>query len=209
MTDRTPAIFVVDDDPSVRTAIERLLRASGFAVTSYASAGEYLEHYDPDAPGCLLLDLAMPKLSGLDLQDVLVARGGAPPIVFLTGHGQVPDSVRAMKQGAVDFLSKPVDEPTLLAAVKSAMEIDRVERAARAELADIRRRLATLTPREAEVLQHVVAGLLNKQTAAALGTVEKTVKVHRARVMEKMQVKSLSELIQLAVRAGIVSKPAS
>jgi FixJ family two-component response regulator len=154
-----------------------------------------------------VLDLAMPGLSGLELQDALLAKGSAPPIIFLTGHAEVPDSVRAMKHGAVDFLVKPVDENALIAAVRNAIEWDRVDRLRRAELADIMRRLARLTPRESQVLGYVLAGKLNKQTALELGTVEKTVKVHRARIMKKMCVTSLAELIQLASRAGIKSTP--
>jgi len=200
-------VFVVDDDLSMRKAIERVLRAAGLAVSAHASAQDYLERYDPNAPGCLLLDLAMPGFSGLDLQDALAARVGAPPIIFLTGHAAIPDSVRAMKHGAVEFLTKPIDDRTLIDAVRNAVEKDRVDRLKRAELAEIRQRLATLTPRESEVLSYVVSGKLNKQIAADLGTVEKTIKVHRARVMEKMQVRSLAALVQLAARAGITSNP--
>jgi FixJ family two-component response regulator len=204
MSSPAPTIFVVDDDPSVRKGITRLLRAAGLDVSSYASAQEYLERYDPSAPGCLVLDLAMPGFSGLDLQEALAARGGAPPIIFLTGHADVPDSVQAMKRGAVEFLTKPVDEHMLIEAVRNAVAKDRVDRSKRAELAEIRKRLATLTPREVQVLRCVVAGKLNKHTATELGTVEKTVKVHRARIMKKMQIDSLAELVQLAARAGIL-----
>jgi FixJ family two-component response regulator len=207
MTIPTATVYVVDDEPSVRKAIERLLRSAGLVVSTYASAHEYLERYDPNAPGCLVLDLAMPGLSGHDLQDALAARGGAPPIIFLTGHAGVPDSVRAMKRGAVEFLTKPVDDTTLIDAVMNAVEKDRIERSKRAERAEIRKRLASLTARESQVLHYVVAGKLNKQIAGELGTVEKTVKVHRARVMRKMQVRSLAELVQLAVQAEIISTP--
>jgi FixJ family two-component response regulator len=206
MTGTTPTIFVVDDDLSVRKAIERVLRSAGLTVSTYASAHDYLERYDPNAPGCLVLDLAMPGLSGLELQDALAARGGAPPIVFLTGNAKVPDSVQALKHGAVEFLTKPVDDRTLIDAVRNAVEKDRIDRSTRAEVAAIRQRLATLTPRESEVLSYVVSGKLNKVIAAELGTVEKTIKVHRARVMEKMQVRSLAELVQLAARIGISSE---
>jgi len=207
MTIPTATVFVVDDEPSVRKAIERLLRSAGLAVSTYASAHEYLERYDPNAPGCVVLDLAMPGLSGHDLQDALAARDGAPPIIFLTGHAGVPDSVRAMKRGAVEFLTKPVDDTTLIDAVMNAVEKDRIERSKRAESVEIRKRLASLTARESQVLHYVVAGKLNKQIAGELGTVEKTVKVHRARVMRKMQVRSLAELVQLAAQAGILSTP--
>ena len=203
MSGPAPTIFVVDDDASVRKALARVLRSAGLQVTTCVSAQEYLDRYDPDRTGCLVLDLAMPGLSGLDLQQALAQRGDAPPIVFLTGHADVPDGVQAMKRGAVDFLIKPVDERTVIDAVLNAVEKDRIERSARAERAEIGERLATLTPREAEVLGYIVSGKPNKLIAAELGTVEKTIKVHRARVMEKMQAKSLAELVQLAARAGI------
>lgn len=199
-------IFVIDDEATVRNAIEYVLRAAGLTVSTYASPREYLERYDPNAPGCLVLDLAMPGLSGHDLQDTLAATGGAPPIIFLSGYADIPDSVRAMKLGAVDFLTKPVEDYALIDAVRKAVEKDRIDRSMRAEADAIRKRLATLTPRESEVLHYVIAGKLNKQTAAELGTVEKTIKVHRARVMEKMQVKSLAELVRLAALAGITPR---
>ena len=196
-------VAVIDDDPSVRKAFARLVTAAGMDAKVFASAQEYLEGYDPSVSGCLVLDIAMPGLDGLDLQQTLIAKGGAPPIVFVSGRADVPASVRAMKAGAVEFLTKPVDESTLVAAIKSAVERDRVDRQERAELVAVRKRLETLTPRECEVLRHVIAGKLNKQSAAALGTVEKTVKVHRARVMEKLQVTSVAALVRLAGRAGI------
>jgi FixJ family two-component response regulator len=198
-----PTIFVVDDDPAVRKAVSRLLRACGFNVCAIESAALMLEQYVPTVHGCIVLDVAMPGLNGLDFQQELVSRGGSLPIIFLTGHGDIPMSVRAMKQGAADFLTKPVQRSQLIEAVKAAVERDRAAYQERAELAEVRRRLATLTPREHEVLRHVVAGKLNKQTAAELGTVEKTVKVHRARVMQKMNVTSLAELVQIAGRAGV------
>jgi len=207
MSHPLPTIFVIDDDASVRKALARLLRAAGMEVRVCASAQAYLDQFDPDLPGCLILDLAMPVISGLHLQDELAARGNAPPIIFLSGHALIPDSVQAMKHGAAEFLTKPVDGQTLVGAVLSAVDKDRVERRTRAELADIRRRFATLTARELQVLGCVIAGKLNKQTAAELGTVEKTVKVHRAHIMEKTQAQSLAELVQLATRAGITSLP--
>ena len=207
MNDTRPAIFVIDDDAAVRRAIARLLRAAGMEVIVCASAQAYLDQFDPARPGCLILDLAMPAFNGLQLQVALTARGNAPPIIFLTGHAQVPDSVQAMKHGAADFLTKPVDEEALLESVCSAVGKDRIDRRARAELADIQRRFATLTARELQVLACVVAGKLNKQTAAELGTVEKTVKVHRAHIMEKIQAQSLAELVHLATRAGITTPP--
>lgn len=206
MSKAGPTVFVVDDDPSVRRALERVLQAAGLEVSTHATAQDYLDRYDPDSPGCVVLDLAMPGLSGLELQDALLARGAPPPIVFLTGCAGVPDSVQALKRGAVEFLTKPVDETTLVDAVRKAFESDGIARAARTELAGISRRLRLLTARETQVLRCIVAGLLNKQTAGELGMAEKTVKVHRARIMEKMQARSFAELIQLAARAGITAR---
>jgi FixJ family two-component response regulator len=203
MSDPKEIVFVVDDDPSVLKGLRRLLAAAGLEVAGFESPQQFLERFDPGAPGCLVLDLAMPGLNGMELQQELAARGSTLPIVFLTGHGDVPTSVQAMKRGAADFLTKPVDDKDLLAAIRNAFEKGRALRLAQAETAEIGRRLATLTPREREVLQHIVAGKRNKQVAGELGTVEKTVKVHRARVMEKMQARSLAELVRLAERAGI------
>lgn len=197
---RAPTIFIVDDDDAVRTGLARLLRSAGLAVATFASPREFLDRHDPNAPGCLVLDIAMPGLNGLELQQALIAGGHAMAIVFLTGHGDIPMSVQAMKRGAVDFLTKPVNDDDLLKAVRVALEKDCLQRERSAEVAGIRRRLATLTPREHEVLQQVVRGRLNKQIAADLGTVEKTIKVHRARVMDKMQVHSVAELVRLAAR---------
>lgn len=203
MTTLTPTIHVVDDDPSVRKALVRLLGASGLAVSAHSSAQEYLEQFDPDRPGCLVLDLVMPGLGGLELQNELAEIGTVPPIIFLSGRAEVPDSVQAMKHGAVEFLTKPVEEAMLVEAVSKALEEDCLERKKRAELAEIRKRLLTLTPREAEVLSHVVVGKANKAIAYELGTVEKTIKVHRGHIMEKMQAHSLADLVRLAVQAGI------
>lgn len=196
-------VFVVDDDQGVLKSISRLLRSAHLATTTYYDAREFLERHDPGAPGCLVLDIAMQSLNGLELQQALLARGDELPIIFLTGRGDIPMSVRAMKSGAVDFLTKPVHGDDLLNAVHVAIERDRLQRQKRAELDDIRQRLATLTSREREVLEHVIAGHLNKQSAAELGTVEKTVKVHRARMMEKMKANSVAELVRLTARAGI------
>jgi len=198
-------VFVVDDDAPVLRAIARVLRSAGLNVTTFESPREFLAGYSADATGCLLLDLSMPDLDGLALQQALADRGGTTPIVFLSGHGDVPKSVSAMKRGACDFLTKPADDEQLIGAVRIAIERDRSARSARQELAEIRGRLEALTPREREVLEHVVSGQLNKQIAADLGTVEKTIKVHRARVMGKMQVESLAELVQVAQRVGIVA----
>ena len=205
MNDQTATVFLVDDDPSILRALTRLLRAGGHAVSAFRSPRDFLAQHDAAVPGCIVLDLAMPGLNGLELQAALAAAGCQRPIVFLSGHGDVPSSVRAMKAGAVDFLTKPVGERDLLAAIGRAIESDRAMRRARAELLAIGERLSTLTPREREVLRHVVSGQLNKQIAADLGTVEKTVKVHRSRVMEKMGVRSLADLVRMAERIGITS----
>ena len=199
----SPTVFVVDDYAPVRSAVSRLLRAAGFAVAVFASAEEFLAQFDPHIPGCLVLDLAMPALNGLELQRILAKIGSVLPIIFLTCHGDIPKSVQAMKHGASDFLTKPVNDENLLAAIRVAIEKDRALRREQTELSEIRARLATLTPREREVLEHVVTGKLNKQIAADLGTVEQTVKVHRARVMEKLKVQSLAELVRLTERCRI------
>jgi len=198
-----PMVFVVDDYAPGRKSISRLLRAAGFVVASFASAQEFLAQYDPAACGCLVLDLAMPDIGGLELQSILADKGSFLPIIFLTAHGDVSTSVQAMKHGAVDFLTKPVDDEDLLTAVRVAIEKDRVLRREQAELVEIRERLATVTRREREVLEYVVAVRLNKQIASDLGTVEQTVKVHRAHVMQKMKVHSVAELVRLTERCGI------
>jgi len=203
MTALGPTVFVVDDYAPVRSAVSRLLRAAGFAVVAFASPQEFLTQYDPHIPGCLVLDLAMPALNGLELQRILAKAGSLLPIIFLTGEGDIPKSVRAMKHGASDFLTKPVNDEDLLAAVRVAIEKNRVLRREQGELSEIRARLATLTPREREVLEYVVAGKLNKQIAGDLGTVEQTVKVHRAHVMQKMRAQSVAELVRLTERRRI------
>jgi FixJ family two-component response regulator len=207
MNNLRPTIFVVDDEMSMRKALARLLEAAGLAVATYACAQDYIDSFDPAAPGCLLLDLAMPGMNGLALQKMLATRDQRPPIIFLTGQATIADTVRALKGGAVDFITKPVDDQRLIEAVRKAVLLDVTHRAKYSELTEIRQRLATLTPRERQVLSYVVAGKLNKQTASELGTVEKTIKVHRARVMEKLQARSLARLIQIAALAGISSTP--
>lgn len=198
-----PTVFVVDDYAPGRRSISRLLRTAGFAVTAFASAKEFLAQYDPAACGCLVLDLAMPAVTGLELQNILAEKGSLLPIVFLTAHGDIPKSVQAMKCGASDFLTRPVNDEDVLAAVRVAIEKDRALRREQAELCEIRVRLSTLTPREREVLEYVVAGKLNKQIAGDLGTVEQTIKVHRAHMMQKMKVHSVAELVRWAQRCGI------
>ena len=203
MTDCAATVYIVDDDPAVLRSLARLTRSAGLPAETFASAREFIARCQPDAPGCLVLDVSMPGISGLELQEWVSRASNPLPIIFITGHGDVPTSVRAMKAGAVDFLTKPVDDQELLTAVSAALRRDQEARAARAELASVRERLARLTPREREVLEHVVSGRLNKQIAADLGTVEQTIKVHRARVMRKMGVESLADLVRLAGRAGI------
>jgi FixJ family two-component response regulator len=198
-----PTVFIVDDDEAVRKAVSRLLRSAGIAVAVFASPGEFLAQYDPATSGCLVLDITMPDFDGLQLQTTLNEKGCILPIIFLTGHGDVSKSVQAMKQGAFDFLSKPAKDKDLLTAVRAAIERDTVARREQAKLSEIRARLDTLTPREREVLEHVVSGKLNKQIAGDLGITEATVKMHRARVMAKMKVQSVAELARLTERCGI------
>jgi FixJ family two-component response regulator len=190
-------VFVVDDDPHVLKALTRLLASDGWATQSYRSAKDYLAQRSEAVPGCLILDLLMPEMTGLDLQQELARLGQARPIVFLSGKGDIPASVRAMKSGAVDFLTKPVESKALLDAVHRAMARDASERAIASQIRDVRERFSTLTAREREVLDGVAAGLLNKQIAADLGIVEKTVKVHRARAMAKMGARSVAELVRM------------
>jgi FixJ family two-component response regulator len=195
-------VFLVDDDPRILTALARLLRAADFETRSFTSAEEFLQKHD--VPGCLVLDVSMKGMSGIELRGWLADAGCERPVIFLTGHGDIPMGVQAMKSGAVDFLVKPVEGEKLLAAVRLALDKDRVDRLARAALTDVETRLASLTPRENEILRHVIAGLLNKQIAAELGTSEKTVKAHRGRVMRKMGVRSVADLTRATMRAGIV-----
>jgi FixJ family two-component response regulator len=203
MTAVAPLVLVVDDDPSVRKGLTRLLAAAGYAVEAFAAAREFLARPPHPGPCCLVLDVRMPGLTGIQLQELLAATGRRMSIVFVTGHVDVPTSVKAMKAGAVDLLTKPVDARDLLAAIQRAVTRDDHDRAAEARRAEVQRRVGKLTPRETEVFARVVTGLLNKQVGAALGIGEKTVKVHRARVMEKMQAGSLAELVRLADEAGV------
>jgi FixJ family two-component response regulator len=201
--DEAPTAFVVDDDPSVRRSLARLLRSAGFHAPAFASAEEFLREPLPDGPACAVLDVSLPGLSGLDLQRALAEKEAGLPVVFITSHGDIPMSVRAMKAGAVDFLPKPFKVEDLLAAVRQAL--DRGERARQqaAEAAALRRRAEALSPRQREVLALVVRGLLNKQVARQLGVTERTVKAHRAEVMHKMGADSLAELVRMAARLGI------
>ena len=208
MTEDKPLIYVVDDDPSMRKALERLLRSAGHDAQTFSSALEFLDFNHPDAPGCLILDIKMPKLSGLELQERLAAKGISFPIVFITGHGTVPASVRAFKAGALDFLQKPFKDSELLDAVCRGIEKHRRLRQEQNEIKELRARMEALTPRECEVLRLVVSGMLNKQVAFDLGTAEKTIKVHRARVMEKMGAQSFADLVRFAEKLGIRSPEA-
>ena len=199
----SPIIHVVDDDPSFRTAVTRLLRAAKYEVRGYSSASEFLNSDPCPGPGCILLDLQMPGVSGLDLQESLARMEERLPVIFLTGHGDIPASVRAMKAGAVDFLTKPVRRETLLPAIQNALGVDTKGRGARAILRDLQNRYENLTPREFMNAVHVVSGKLNKQIAFDLDAAERTIKAHRASIMEKLGVQSVAELVRLAQELGI------
>ena len=202
MTDREGIIYVVDDDAAVAEALCELLASLGWRAVSFSSAGEYLAYPAPDLPACLVLDVELPDINGLEVQRRL-SHGIHPPIVFITGHGDIPSSVRAIKGGAVDFLTKPISEASLMTAVQTAIERDRADRSEREELSILRNRFATLTPREREVLPLVVSGLLNKQAAAELGISEITLQIHRGKIMQKMDAASLADLVRLAERLRI------
>jgi len=198
-------IAVVDDDPSVREGLESLIRSAGMRVETFASAQEFLARLRAQAPSCLVLDLQLPGLSGLDLQKRMAEVDLEIPIVFLTGHGNIPASVQAMKAGAVEFLTKPFDEEDLLRAIREAVERDRRQRQQHEEMSELRERYERLTAREQEVMQQVIAGLLNKQVADEMKITEFTVKVHRGRVMRKMCADSLADLVRMAEKLGIPS----
>jgi len=202
-------VFVVDDDPSVRSSLKFLLSTVGLQAETFESADSFLRRKAPDTPSCLVLDVRLPGLSGLDFQRELAARNVCIPIVFLTGHGDIPMSVRAMKAGAVEFLTKPFRDQDLLDAVRVALDRDRARRKHDKEVADLRQRFDSLTAREQEVVTMVVGGMLNKQIAAELGTAESTVKVQRSRAMEKMQAASLAELIKMIEKVKAPSEKAS
>lgn len=198
----SPMVFVVDDDSRVRDALSSLIASVGLRVAAFGSAAEFLESEKPDAPACLVLDLELPDMNGLELQREVAARA-APPIVFITGHGDIPSSVKAMKAGAVEFLSKPFGEEELLRAIDAAITLDRAARQKRSELSELQSHYDRLTPREREVLPFVIAGFLNKQTASDLGTSEITIGVHRGQIMRKMAARSLAELVRMADKLGI------
>jgi FixJ family two-component response regulator len=209
MTSVNPVIHVIDDDDSMREALCRLLGASGFDVRPYASAGDYLLSKPDDTPACLLLDIRMPGPSGMDLQRALAQRADAPPVVFLTGFGDIAMGVLAIKRGAVDFLTKPVEREALIAAVRTALERDMARRESERRQQDLRRAFGTLTARERQVFSQVAVGRLNKQIAASLNTCERTVKAHRAHVMEKLHAHSIAELVHIAVEleSATVARP--
>jgi len=203
-----PVVFVVDDDSSMREALIDLITSVGLLVEAFKSAAEFLERRRPDAPACLVLDVRLPGLSGLDLQRELVRTEAPIPIIFITGHGDIPMSVRAIKEGAVEFLAKPFRDQDLLDAIQHALEIDRAARLQRSMVAELRRRYESLTKREREVMKLVVSGLLNKQIAGELGSSEVTVKMHRGQVMRKMKAQSLVQLVRMAEKIGITSEAA-
>jgi FixJ family two-component response regulator len=203
MTEPEPIVFIVDDDDSFRRGLERLLRSVGLPVETFASAPDFMHRPPPEGPACLVLDVRMAGMSGLELQQELVAAGRSLPVIFLTGHATVGISVRALKTGAMDFLQKPVEDQLLLEAIYHALERDRQVRAQEAEHANLQLRADILTPRERDVFGLVVTGLANKEVAAVLGTSEKTVKIQRGRVMQKMQAPSLTHLVRMADQLGL------
>lgn len=200
-------VWLVDDEPDLRQALRRLLLGEGFEVEAFGSADQFLEHVNEDTVGCLVLDLAMPGVDGFEVQRRLAETGAKLSVVFLTGHGDIPASVRAIKAGALDFLTKPVKRADLLRAVHAALEHAHQQRSAVLAIANLRTRFAQLTPREREVFQHVIAGRLNKVIATQLGTSEQTIKVHRGRVMEKLSVNSVAELVRAAQQLGVSPAP--
>lgn len=206
MKEAESIVFIIDDDPLYRASTERLVRSVGFSVQSFQSARDFVGSRRPNVPSCLILDVRLPGLSGLDLQRELAEAGVQLPIIFVTGYGDIPMSVQAMKAGAIEFLTKPLRDQSLLDAIRQAIERDRVARQQRARDANLRRRYESLGPREHEVFKCVVSGMLNKQIADELGATERTIKFHRGHIMRKMQAKSLAELVRMAEALGIASR---
>jgi len=202
-------VFIVDDDDYICRALGRLLRSAGYSTRTFSSTSQFLAEYDSEPPGCILLDLTMPEHDGLEVQAMLASAGSKRPIIFLTCNGSIPATVSAIRAGAINFLTKPVTEPRLFEAVEEALRIDARLRSLGRQTLVLKERLESLTPRERQVLEQVIRGRLNKQVAADLGTVEKTIKVHRARVMRKMGARSLAELVQIATSAGLLGRASS
>lgn len=207
MIDAEPIVFIVDDDPSVRRSTERLIRTAGLNVETFESAADFLGHRPPDGPACLVLDVRMPGLNGLELQQEMRRSGISIPIIFVTGHGDIPMTVQAMKAGALDVLTKPYRSRGLLDAVHAALERDRIARKERSGAQDLRQRYERLTPREREVMPLIAAGMLNKQAAGELETSERTIKFHRAHIMKKMEADSLASLVRMAEKLAKSSPP--
>jgi FixJ family two-component response regulator len=206
MTEAEPVVYVVDDDPSIRRSAARMFRAAGLNCQAFSSAAEFMKHRRPEGPSCLVLDVRMPGLSGMDLQREMNQSGIHIPIIFVTAYGDIPMTVRAMKAGAAEFLTKPLCGRGLLSAVRAAIVRDQLERKERSEVDSLRQRYEQLTPREREVMPLIVAGLLNKQAASTLATAERTIKFHRAHIMKKMCAESLASLVRMAEKLGVSSK---